>query len=104
MPPSINGASGDMPQEVTVLVSKMAVLECIANGSPTPSITWQKDGQLLVEDSQHKFLASGRTLQVMCEVLRMGQFMSPNQVNWAWLKREFPESKFNLKIWQTEIT
>lgn len=70
MPPSINGANGDMPVEVTVLVSKMAVLECIVNGSPTPSITWQKDGELLVEDSQHKFLASGRSLQVMFVLLK----------------------------------
>lgn len=53
-----------MPEEVTVLVSKMAVMACVANGSPAPSVTWLKDGQLLVEDSQHKFLASGRTLQV----------------------------------------
>ncbi|XP_060132638.1 hemicentin-1 isoform X1 [Zootoca vivipara] len=65
LPPSINGANGDMPEEVTVLISNMAVMECVVNGSPNPSITWQKDGQLLVEDSQHKFLANGRTLQVL---------------------------------------
>ncbi|XP_077188775.1 hemicentin-1 isoform X2 [Paroedura picta] len=65
LPPSIHGTSGDMPEEVTVLVNKLAVLDCIANGSPPPSITWQKDGQLLVEDSQHKFLTSGRTLQIL---------------------------------------
>lgn len=64
MPPSINGVTGDMPEEVTVLMSKMAMMECMANGSPTPSITWKKDGQVLTEDSRHKFLANGRTLQV----------------------------------------
>ncbi|XP_053098888.1 hemicentin-1 isoform X3 [Hemicordylus capensis] len=65
LPPSINGANGDMPEEVTVLVSKMAVLECVSNGSPAPSITWQKDGQHIAEDSQHKFLANGRALQIL---------------------------------------
>uniref|UniRef100_A0ABM5GDB4 Hemicentin-1 n=1 Tax=Pogona vitticeps TaxID=103695 RepID=A0ABM5GDB4_9SAUR len=65
LPPSINGANGDMPEEVTVLMSKMAMMECIANGSPIPSITWQKDGQVLTEDSQHKFIANGRTLQIL---------------------------------------
>ncbi|XP_060630493.2 hemicentin-1 isoform X1 [Anolis sagrei] len=65
LPPSIKGPNGDMPEEVTVLLNKMAVLECMANGNPTPSITWQKDGQLLTEDSQHKFIASGRTLQIL---------------------------------------
>uniref|UniRef100_A0A670IF80 Hemicentin 1 n=1 Tax=Podarcis muralis TaxID=64176 RepID=A0A670IF80_PODMU len=53
LPPSIHGANGDMPEEVTVLISNMAVMECVANGSPNPSITWQKDGRLLVEDSQY---------------------------------------------------
>lgn len=64
VPPTINEVNGDIPEEVTVLVSEMAEMDCVANGNPTPSIIWKKDGKLVSEDSQHKFLAGGRTLQV----------------------------------------
>ncbi|XP_010115558.1 PREDICTED: hemicentin-1-like, partial [Chlamydotis macqueenii] len=62
-PPSISATDGDLPEEVTVLVSKAAVMDCVASGSPSPSITWQKDGHLLAEDDKHLFLSSGRRLQ-----------------------------------------
>ncbi|OWK57262.1 Hemicentin-1 [Lonchura striata] len=64
-PPSISGADGDLPEEVTVLVSKEAAMDCIPSGSPSPRITWQKDGQLLAEDDKHTFLSSGRRLQIL---------------------------------------
>uniref|UniRef100_A0A8C6YIL3 Hemicentin 1 n=1 Tax=Nothoprocta perdicaria TaxID=30464 RepID=A0A8C6YIL3_NOTPE len=65
LPPSIAGAAGDLPEEVTVLVSNPAVLDCLASGSPAPSIAWQKDGHLLAEDDKHTFLSSGRRLQIL---------------------------------------
>ncbi|XP_010148594.1 PREDICTED: hemicentin-1-like, partial [Eurypyga helias] len=65
LPPSISGADADLPEEVTVLVTKAAVLDCVASGSPSPSITWQKDGHLLAEDEKHTFLSSGRRLQIL---------------------------------------
>ncbi|NWW37465.1 HMCN1 protein, partial [Panurus biarmicus] len=64
-PPSISGTDGDLPEEVTVLVSKEAAMDCIPSGSPSPRITWQKDGQLLAEDDKHKFLSNGRRLQIL---------------------------------------
>uniref|UniRef100_A0A8C9UEL9 Hemicentin 1 n=1 Tax=Serinus canaria TaxID=9135 RepID=A0A8C9UEL9_SERCA len=68
-PPSIRGADGDLPEEVTVLVSKEAAMECIPSGSPSPRITWQKDGQLLAEDDKHTFVSNGRRLQVVSSFL-----------------------------------
>ncbi|KAK4820389.1 hypothetical protein QYF61_025563 [Mycteria americana] len=65
VPPSISGADGDLPEEVTVLVNKVAVMDCVASGSPSPSITWQKDGHLLAEDEKHVFLSNGRRLQIL---------------------------------------
>uniref|UniRef100_A0A8C8RV15 Hemicentin-1 n=1 Tax=Pelusios castaneus TaxID=367368 RepID=A0A8C8RV15_9SAUR len=65
LPPSINGADVDLPEEVTVLVNKTIVMECVANGNPAPRITWRKDGQPLAEDDQHKSLAGGRMLQIL---------------------------------------
>ncbi|XP_030135337.4 hemicentin-1 [Taeniopygia guttata] len=64
-PPSISGADGDLPEEVTVLVSKEAAMDCIPSGSPSPRITWQKEGQLLAEDDKHTFLSNGRRLQIL---------------------------------------
>lgn len=64
VPPSISGADGDLPEEVTVLVNKVAVMDCVASGSPSPSITWQKDGHILAEDDKPTFLSNGRRLQV----------------------------------------
>ncbi|XP_068547343.1 hemicentin-1 isoform X4 [Anas acuta] len=64
LPPSISGADGDLPEEVTVLVNKVAVMDCVASGSPSPSITWQKDGHLLAEDDKPAFLSNGRRLQI----------------------------------------
>ncbi|NXW73911.1 HMCN1 protein, partial [Hirundo rustica] len=64
-PPSISGADGDQPEEVTVLVGKEAAMDCIPSGSPSPRVTWQKDGQLLAEDDKHTFLSDGRRLQIL---------------------------------------
>lgn len=53
-----------------MLVNKVAVMDCVASGSPSPSITWQKDGHLLAEDEKHTFLSNGKGLQVaLCEKL-----------------------------------
>ncbi|XP_010185043.1 PREDICTED: hemicentin-1-like, partial [Mesitornis unicolor] len=65
LPPAISGADGDLPAEVTVLVNKAAVMDCVASGSPSPSIAWQKDGHLLAEDDKYVFLSNGRRLQVL---------------------------------------
>uniref|UniRef100_A0A669QE89 Hemicentin 1 n=1 Tax=Phasianus colchicus TaxID=9054 RepID=A0A669QE89_PHACC len=64
LPPSISGADGDLPEEVNVLGNKVAVMDCVTSGTPSPSITWQKDGHLLAEDDKHSFLSNGRRLQV----------------------------------------
>ncbi|NXB77102.1 HMCN1 protein, partial [Donacobius atricapilla] len=64
-PPYISEADGDLPEEVTVLVSKEAAMDCTPSGSPSPRITWQKDGQLLAEDDKHIFQSNGRRLQIL---------------------------------------
>ncbi|NXX95340.1 HMCN1 protein, partial [Centropus bengalensis] len=64
MPPSIDGTEGDLPEEVTVLVNETAVMDCVTRGSPSPTVTWQKDGHLLADGDKHTFLSTGRRLQI----------------------------------------
>ncbi|KAJ1172187.1 hypothetical protein NDU88_004037, partial [Pleurodeles waltl] len=64
-PPSIKGADGELPEDITVLVNKTAVMECLTTGNPAPKILWQKDGHPVEEDSQHKILSNGETLQIL---------------------------------------
>lgn len=73
MPPSIRGADGDLPDEVTVLVNKTTLLECQVDGSPTPKISWIKDSQPLTPDNTHRLLSNGRTLQVRRKSTQMQQ-------------------------------
>uniref|UniRef100_A0A8B9BNN6 Hemicentin 1 n=1 Tax=Anser brachyrhynchus TaxID=132585 RepID=A0A8B9BNN6_9AVES len=75
LPPSISGADGDLPEEVTVLVNKVAVMDCVASGSPSPSITWEKDGHLLAEDDKPTFLSNGRRLQVALSEEHTGRYV-----------------------------
>uniref|UniRef100_A0A3Q3ALP3 Hemicentin 1 n=1 Tax=Kryptolebias marmoratus TaxID=37003 RepID=A0A3Q3ALP3_KRYMA len=44
-PPSISGS--DMPSEMGVLVNKSIQLVCQAQGTPTPTIQWLKDGEAI---------------------------------------------------------
>ncbi|XP_076007425.1 hemicentin-1 [Genypterus blacodes] len=65
LPPSIRGADSDLPDEVTVLVNKTTQLECHADGSPAPKITWLKDSRPISSHGPHRILSNGRTLQVL---------------------------------------
>ncbi|KAM4812745.1 hemicentin-1 [Urocitellus parryii] len=76
LPPVIKGANRDLPEEVTVLVNKSALLECSSSGSPAPRNSWQKDGQPLLEDDHHKFLSNGRILQILnTQITDIGRYV-----------------------------
>lgn len=64
VPPIIRGAVSDFPDEVTVLVNKTTQLECVADGNPTPKISWFQDSQPVRSDGPHRILSNGRILQV----------------------------------------
>ncbi|KAG7487576.1 hypothetical protein MATL_G00024880, partial [Megalops atlanticus] len=94
LPPSIRGADGDLPDEVTVLVNKTTMLECQVDGSPTPKISWLKDSQPLTPDSTHRLLSNGRTLQVLnAQVTDTGRYVcvAENMAGSA-------EKSFNLNV------
>lgn len=43
VPPNIKSG----PQSLVIHLNTSAVLECLAEGVPTPRITWRKDGAVL---------------------------------------------------------
>ncbi|KAF5916712.1 hypothetical protein HPG69_005507 [Diceros bicornis minor] len=76
LPPIIKGANSDLPEEVTVLVNKSVLMECLSTGSPAPRNSWQKDGQPLLEDEHHKFLSNGRILQILnIQIADIGRYV-----------------------------
>ncbi|XP_049724489.1 hemicentin-1 isoform X1 [Elephas maximus indicus] len=76
LPPVIKGANSDLPEEVTVLVSKSALMECLSSGSPAPRNSWQKDGQPLLEDGHRKFLSNGRIMQILnTQITDIGRYV-----------------------------
>ncbi|XP_019490993.1 PREDICTED: hemicentin-1 [Hipposideros armiger] len=76
LPPVIKGANNDLPEEVTVLVNKSVLMECLSTGSPAPRSSWQKDGQPLLEDGHHKFLSNGRILQILnTQITDIGRYV-----------------------------
>uniref|UniRef100_A0A8C3YS46 Hemicentin-1 n=1 Tax=Catagonus wagneri TaxID=51154 RepID=A0A8C3YS46_9CETA len=76
LPPVIKGTNTDVPEEVTVLVNKSALMECLSSGSPTPRNSWQKDGQPLPEDEHHTFLSNRRILQILnIQITDIGRYV-----------------------------
>ncbi|XP_047561044.1 hemicentin-1 isoform X2 [Lutra lutra] len=76
LPPVIKGANSDLPEEVTVLVNKSTLMECLSSGNPVPRSSWQKDGQPLQEDGHHKFLSNGRILQILnTQITDIGRYV-----------------------------
>ncbi|XP_035996829.1 hemicentin-1 isoform X1 [Fundulus heteroclitus] len=64
VPPSISGS--EMPSEVGVLVNESIELVCEAQGTPTPTIQWLKDGEAIksTEINGLRISPNGNTLSV----------------------------------------
>ncbi|XP_023559876.1 hemicentin-1 [Octodon degus] len=65
VPPNIKGG----PQSLVILLNNSVILECLADGAPTPRITWRKDGVVLSGNhARHSILENGflhiRSVQV----------------------------------------
>ncbi|KFV74991.1 Hemicentin-2, partial [Struthio camelus australis] len=66
-PPRVEAPT--QPVEMSVVVGAPLELTCLVTGVPMPTVTWEKDGQLLagpqlVEDARTRVLAEGRFLQI----------------------------------------
>ncbi|XP_069039515.1 hemicentin-1 isoform X2 [Lepisosteus oculatus] len=64
VPPVILGQAGDFVDEVGMVVNSTAQLRCEASGTPTPAISWLKDGAPLYGGARHRILEDGKLLQI----------------------------------------
>ncbi|CAB1323870.1 unnamed protein product, partial [Coregonus sp. 'balchen'] len=63
VPPSLDGAGSR--EDVTVVRGNLASLLCIADGTPSPSMSWLRDGEALVPGPHVKLLNLGTTVQII---------------------------------------
>uniref|UniRef100_A0A8C9R6U4 Hemicentin-1 n=1 Tax=Scleropages formosus TaxID=113540 RepID=A0A8C9R6U4_SCLFO len=62
VPPSIAGS--ELPSEVSVLVNDSVQLVCHAQGTPTPTIQWLKDGEAVMSSENLRISPDGTTLSI----------------------------------------
>nr|DBA21577.1 TPA: hypothetical protein GDO54_018188 [Pyxicephalus adspersus] len=63
-PPVILGEIDGLIQEVSVIYNQTAELLCEATGSPTPTVTWLRNGLTLSTGDQYEILDEGKRLQI----------------------------------------
>ncbi|CAK6971319.1 hemicentin-1 [Scomber scombrus] len=62
VPPGLDGAGST--EDVTVVKGNLASLLCIADGTPTPTMSWLREGLSLIPDPHLRFLNLNTTLQI----------------------------------------
>ncbi|KTF76822.1 hypothetical protein cypCar_00021533 [Cyprinus carpio] len=62
VPPSLDGSGST--EEVTVVRGNTASFICIANGTPSPTITWLRNGAAMLKDAHLLLLNQNSTLQI----------------------------------------
>uniref|UniRef100_A0A5F8HEY5 Hemicentin-2 n=1 Tax=Monodelphis domestica TaxID=13616 RepID=A0A5F8HEY5_MONDO len=63
-PPVIQGDPEELVEEVTVNANSTVNLQCQALGTPTPVISWLRNGLPFIPSSKHQALEDGQVLQV----------------------------------------
>uniref|UniRef100_A0A671W9G0 Hemicentin 1 n=1 Tax=Sparus aurata TaxID=8175 RepID=A0A671W9G0_SPAAU len=63
VPPGLDGAGST--EDVTVVRGNLASLLCIADGTPTPTVSWLKEGVTLTPDPHLKLLNLNTTVQII---------------------------------------
>ncbi|KAI3368574.1 hypothetical protein L3Q82_025583, partial [Scortum barcoo] len=62
VPPGLDGAGST--EDVTVVRGNLASLLCVADGTPTPTMSWLKEGVTLIPDRHLRFLNLNTTVQI----------------------------------------
>nr|DBA18217.1 TPA: hypothetical protein GDO54_016492 [Pyxicephalus adspersus] len=63
-PPTFKGDSENLSEDVTFLANQTVLLDCEAESNHPPTVSWQKDGQVIKEGKHYQILSNGRYLQI----------------------------------------
>ncbi|KAM9810462.1 hemicentin-1 [Neosynchiropus ocellatus] len=63
--PMIMGASEEFMEEIGAVVNSTVVLHCDVTGNPPPSVSWLRDRQPVLRDSEHLISEDGTQLQFL---------------------------------------
>lgn len=63
VPPGLDGAGST--EDVTVVRGNLVSLLCVADGTPTPTVSWLKEGMTLTPNPHLKFLNLNTTVQII---------------------------------------
>ncbi|XP_018408468.1 PREDICTED: hemicentin-1 [Nanorana parkeri] len=64
LPPAFEGGSENLSEDVTFLVNQTVLLDCMVESNTAPTVSWQKDGQVIKEGKHFQILSNGRYLQI----------------------------------------
>lgn len=63
VPPGLDGAGST--EDVTVVRGSLVSLLCVADGTPTPTVSWLKEGETLSPNPHLKFQNLNTTMQII---------------------------------------
>jgi len=55
------------PENLTLKSGGLAELQCVADGTPAPTITWFKDGHSVVAGGRLSFSSTGQYISNVCD-------------------------------------
>ncbi|XP_075038771.1 hemicentin-1 [Mixophyes fleayi] len=64
LPPTFEGVNENLTENVTSLTNQTILLDCTVKSTPAPTVSWQKDGQVIKEGKHYQILSNGRYLQI----------------------------------------
>ncbi|PIO25068.1 hypothetical protein AB205_0051720 [Aquarana catesbeiana] len=65
LPPTFEGGSENLSEDVTFLANQTVLLDCVGESIPAPTVSWQKDGQVIKDGKHYQILSNGRYLQIL---------------------------------------
>uniref|UniRef100_A0A3Q3WIE9 Ig-like domain-containing protein n=1 Tax=Mola mola TaxID=94237 RepID=A0A3Q3WIE9_MOLML len=89
VPPSLDGAGAT--EDVTIVRENSVSLLCVADGTPTPTVSWFKEGLPLIPDPHLKFLNLNTSVQITLPLfIRNCEFVCYLSPQWLQLSRKAP--------------
>ncbi|XP_068096243.1 hemicentin-1 isoform X2 [Hyperolius riggenbachi] len=65
LPPTFRDENENSSVDITSLTNQTVLLDCSVDSNPAPTISWQKDGQVIKDGKHYQVLSNGRYLQIL---------------------------------------